>query len=141
MTLFDSDSQFREAKTIWRILGTLPLNAGLAQGQIYSWYAVNIPMNVVPKSKFTSDIDIIGCFRIPMSSVKVYRTWEVKVSLLASDGSGRSLKSGKTKDLVRQLNAYKNFGSPYVTILESYICQHGFLAKNKFPTDEMVEIM
>jgi hypothetical protein len=141
MNIFNSPSQSRESLTIWRIFSMLPLNAGLAQGQIYSWYAVNIPMNLVPGTKYTSDIDIMGCFRVRMSDEKMYRTWEVKVGLISKEGKGKSLKGGKTKDILKQLTAYRNFGSPYVSLLDTYLCEDGLLENNPFPTAEIAPII
>jgi hypothetical protein len=45
MTLFESDSQYREKLTIWRVLSSLPLYGSLAEGHIWRWFAINIPMD------------------------------------------------------------------------------------------------
>ncbi len=46
MTLFESDSQYREKLTIWRVLSVFPLYAPLAEGRVWRWFAVNIPMDL-----------------------------------------------------------------------------------------------
>lgn len=108
MTLFESPSQFREKAAICRIFELLPLQAPLAEGHIFRWFALNIPMDLGTGGSFTSDMDILACLRPLPKSVRdrpsypthsdgsIYRAWEVKVSLLYNDGTARSLKSGKT---------------------------------------------
>jgi hypothetical protein len=116
MTLFDSNPQNRENATIWRLYAHMPLFAGLAAGNVWRWFAVNIPMNIMGVEEFTSDIDIIGRFKEPPPTRKpFYKTWEVKVGLIQEDGKTRSLKAGKVKDTMDQLRAYRNFGSPDVS--------------------------
>jgi hypothetical protein len=71
----------------------------------------------------------------PRSRDWLYKTWEVKVSLLCKDGSARSLKSGQGKidRLTKQMRAYRDFGSPDVSLLDVCICEPGSLAQNAFP--------
>jgi hypothetical protein len=134
LTLFESESQHREKATIWRIFSLLPLLAGLTGGRMFRWFAVNIPMGLVTAAGFTSDIDIIAKLGgLPRSSEWIVRTWEVKVSLLCEDGSARSLKSGKTARTITQLTAYREFGSPDVSLLDVYLCEAGFIGRNAFP--------
>jgi hypothetical protein len=134
MTLFETDSQHREKVTIWRALSQLPLYSRLAGGRIFRWFAVNIPMGLEGGDRFTSDIDIIARLReIPPSRKLITKTWEVKVSLLHKDGSAQSLKSGKTDRTLKQLAAYRNFGSPDVSLLDVYVCEAGFMKSNSFP--------
>jgi hypothetical protein len=145
MTLFESHSQFREKAAICRIFELLPLQAPLAEGHVFRWFALNIPMDLRTGGSFTSDMDIIACLRPlpksasggssypPHSDGYIYKTWEVKVSLLAKDGTARSLKSGKTASTIRQLKAYRNFGSPNLSLLDVYICEAGFMDANSFP--------
>jgi hypothetical protein len=147
MTLFDSPSQFREKAAICRIFELLPLQAPLAEGHIFRWFALNIPMDLGTGGSFTSDIDIIACLRPLPKSVRgrssysphsdgyIYKTWEVKVSLLCRDGTARSLKSGKTASTIKQLRAYRRFGSSNVSLLDVYICETGFMGRNSFPPD------
>jgi hypothetical protein len=140
MTLFESPSQYREKATIWRIFQLLPLYGSLAEGHVFRWFAVNIPMDLLTGGKFTSDIDVIACLLpIPRRGIRrdpnelIFKTWEVKVSLLTDNGMARSLKAGKTRSTLKQLNAYRDFGSPEVSLLDTYICAPGFFANNSFP--------
>lgn len=147
MTLFESPSQFREKATICRIFELLLLQAPLAEGHVFPWFALNIPMDLGTGGYFTSDMDIIACLRPPPRSVRgwptypvhsdgfIYKTWEVKVSLLCKDGTARSLKSGKTVSTIKQLRAYRKFGSPNVSLLDVYVCEAGFMRKNRFPPE------
>jgi hypothetical protein len=135
MTLFDSTSQYREKATIWRVFSLSPLYAALAAGHPWRWFAINIPMDLGTGGEFNSDIDIIARLRdIPPSNKWTYRTWEVKVSLLCKDGTARSLKSGKIERTIKQLRAYRDFGSPDVSLLDIYLCEAGFMGHNVFPT-------
>jgi hypothetical protein len=140
VTLFESESQYREKATIWRIFSLLPLYAALAGGRVWRWFAINIPMDLGTGGSFTSDIDIIARLHdFPPSQEWLYRTWEVKVSLLCKDGSARSLKIGKTARTVTQLKAYREFGSPDVSLLDIYLCEAGFMTQNTFPPSILTE--
>jgi hypothetical protein len=144
VTLFQSNPQYREKLTIWQVLSLLPLYGTLAEGRIYRWFAVNIPMriNLMTGELFTGDIDIIACLNdFPHSREWIYKTWEVKVSLLYGDGSARSLKAGKVKKQITQLNAYMQFGAPEVTLLDIYICEQGFFKKNLFPSNALIDLI
>ena len=132
MTLFESPSQFREKATICRMFELLPLYAPLAEGHVFRWFALNMPMDLETGGRFTSDMDIVACLLPYPASAPlqpyprprgglIYKTWEVKVSLLYKDGTARSLKSGKTRSTMKQLRAYRNFGSPDVSLLETCI--------------------
>jgi hypothetical protein len=143
MTLFESNSLYREKLTIWRVLSLSPLYAPLAEGRVWRWFAVNIPMDLGTGAGgiFTSDIDIIARLHdFPNSKRWIYKTWEVKVSLLQKDGSARSLKAGKTKRTLTQLKAYKEFGAASTTLLDIYVCEDGFLKNNIFPTKEVYDV-
>jgi hypothetical protein len=134
MTLFETESQYRERETIWRVFSLLPLYASLAGGRVWRWFAINTPMDLGTGGAFTSDIDIIARLNdFPRSKEWLYKTWEVKVGLLFKDGTGRSLKIGKIRRTKTQLNAYKEFGSPHVSLLDIYIREAGFLEANTFP--------
>src|ERR1035437_543201 len=142
MTLFESDSQYREKLTIWRVLSSLPLYGSLAEGHIWRWFAINIPMDLGTGGEFTSDIDIIARLSdFPNSRKWFYKTWEVKVSLLCKDGTARSLKAGKIKRNITQLKAYKNYGSPSVTLLDIFICENGFMRNNVFPSKILQDVI
>jgi hypothetical protein len=134
VTLFASDPQYREKATIWRVFSMLPLYGNLAGGRVFRWFAVNIPMDLGTGGSFTSDIDIVARLHdYPRSKEWIYKTWEVKVSLLCKDGSARSLKQGKTRRLLTQLNAYRKYGAPDVSLLDIFICEAGFMDHNAFP--------
>jgi hypothetical protein len=134
VVLFDSDPQYREKATIWRIFSMFPLYGALPSGHIWRWFAINIPMDLGTGGKFTGDIDILArLYDFPRSRNWFYETWEVKVSLLCKNGRIRSLKSGKMGKMMGQLKAYREFGSPSVSLLDTYICEAGFMANNTFP--------
>src|SRR5437879_1144149 len=119
MTLFESDSQYREKATIWRVFSLLPLFGPLAGGRVWRWFAINFPMDLGTGGKFASDIDILArLYDYPRSRDWLYKAWEVKVGLLCKDGTGRSLKAGKTGRTMTQLKAYREFGSPAVSLLD-----------------------
>jgi hypothetical protein len=81
-----------------------------------------------------SDVDILArLYEFPRSRDWIYKTWEVKVSLLCKDGTACSLKAGKTARTLKQLQAYREFGSPDVSLLDVYICEAGFMSRNSFP--------
>jgi uncharacterized protein YbjT (DUF2867 family) len=50
MTLFQFDPQHRETAAIFRLLGSMPLRWGLAEGRVFRWFAVNIPMDLLHTS-------------------------------------------------------------------------------------------
>jgi hypothetical protein len=140
MTLFETESRYREKETIWRVFSLLPLYASLAGGHVWRWFAINIPMDLGTGEAFTSDIDIIARLSdFPRSKEWLYKTWEVKVGLLSKDGTGRSLKRGKIRKTKTQLNAYREFGSPHVSLLDVYICEAGFKFRNTFPPPSLNE--
>jgi len=140
LTLFESESQYREKGTIWRIFSLLPLFSFLAGGHVWRWFAINIPMDLGTGGKFTSDIDIIARLAYhPRSLGWFYRTWEVKVSLLGRDGKARSVKGGKARKVMNQLRAYREFGAPEVSLLDIVLCEAGCLAANPFPTRDLFE--
>jgi hypothetical protein len=134
VTLFESESQYREKATIWRVFSLFPLYAALAGDRAWRWFAINIPMDL-GTGGFTSDIDILArLYDFPHSQKWLYKTWEVKVSLLCKDGTSRSLKFGKIARTMTQLKAYRDFGSPDVSLLDIYLCEAGFMRHNAFPT-------
>lgn len=105
---------------------------------MWRWFAINIPMDLGTGGEFTSDIDILARLSdFPRSQEWIYRTWEVKVSLLCKDGTARSLKSGKIERTITQLETYREFGSPDVSLLDIYICEAGFMRHNVFPPSSL----
>jgi hypothetical protein len=138
MGLFQIESQYREKAAAWRIFSLLPLYAALAAGRVWRWFTINIPMDLGTGGSFTSDIDIIARLSdFPHSNKWIYRTWEVKVSLLCKDGSARSLKAGKLKRTITQLQVYRRFGAPNVSLLDVYTCEAGFMRANRFPPQSL----
>jgi hypothetical protein len=154
MTLFETPSQFREKAAICRIFELLPLQSPLAEGHVFRWFALNIPMDLGTGGSFTSDMDIIACLcplpkyvsgpsYPPHSDGYIYKTWEVKVSLLAKDGTPRSLKSGKTASTIRQLKASARSSSitlpamsfPFSDDEGSRFCLCRFLQVTLYETD------
>lgn len=97
-------------------------------------------MDLGTGGKFTSDIDILArLLDYPRSHNWLYKSWEVKVGLLCRDGTGRSLKAGKTARTMTQLKAYREFGSPAVSLLDVYVCEDGFMGTNRFPPPSLYE--
>jgi hypothetical protein len=124
---------------MWRVFSTTVIHGFLPAGRIFRWFALNLPMDLLTgSSEFTSDIDIVSRLR-PYNGQWTYKTWEVKVSLICKDGSARSLKRGKVRDTVKQLKAYRAFGSPEVALLDVYVCESGYLSRHRFPPDEVVQ--
>ena len=39
------------------------MHFGLSDGRIYRWWAINIPLNLLPDSGFAGDIDLMACTR------------------------------------------------------------------------------
>ena len=66
-----------------------------------------------------------------------YKTWEVKLMLVDLQGKPRSLKSGKTLQILNQLEVLREFGSPDVSLLEMYLHQAGSPALLSFPKEEV----
>jgi len=138
MTLFESDPRYREKATIWRLFSLLPLFGALADGHVWRWFAINIPMDLGTGGAFTSDIDIMARLHdFPRSQEWLYRTWEVKVSLIHKDGAAKSLKLGKLKRTTTQLNAYRAFGSPDTSLLDVYLCEAGFFGRHPSPPEAL----
>jgi hypothetical protein len=144
MALFDTDPQHRENQTILRLFETYVLTTALSQGTPWCWYAVNIPMDLVSPG-MKGDIDILACllsWRSPEESdKKMYRAWEVKVSTVDKNGQARSLKSGKIKNILKQLGNLRRFGVPLVSLLDLYILEDGFFERCEFPPAKIREVM
>ncbi len=160
MTLFDSDPQYREKATIFRVFSLLPLRSSLLAGCVCRWFAVNIPMDLGTNDGYAGDIDIIACLkRWPTDGSPwpndlspwhrdtpkrgfFYRTWEVKVAKLHRNGEARSLKRGKTGRILSQLDTHRKFGSPNVSLLDVYLCEAGLFGTGNadFPTSAQQSI-
>jgi hypothetical protein len=112
MTLFDSNPQYRERATLFRVFSLLPLFSSLLSGCVCRWFAVNIRMDLVTNDGYAGDIDIIACLNRWPNNLSPWpnnqspwpsdtrkqrsfcRTWEVKVAKLHENGEARSLKGG-----------------------------------------------
>jgi hypothetical protein len=147
MTLFDSNPQYREKATIFRVFSLLPLFSSLLAGCVCRWFAINIPMDLGTNDGHAGDLDIIACMkrwpnnRSPWPSNLTpwpydtprngtfYRTWEVKVAKLHADGETHSLKGGKTRRILSQLDVHRKCGSPSVSLLDVYLLEAGIGGK------------
>lgn len=125
--LFDFESQFREKRILWRTFELAPLRYSLAQGRIFKWFGINIPLSLVGCQ---GDIDLLMSLRdLPVRKfADVYETFELKTTLISRHGRAISLKASslKTKQLLGQLMRYRECGSPSVSLLEIYVCEDGF---------------
>jgi len=141
--LFDFDPHHREAAAIWRLARKMPLHFGLADGRIFRWWAINIPLHLLPSSRFYGDIDLMICtLSTPRESPGIfYRTWEVKLMLVDASGKPHSLKSNKTESTLNQLKIHRKFGSPDVSLLDLYLHEAGSKAFTSFPTEEVFLVM
>jgi hypothetical protein len=143
LTLFQFNPQFRETAAIFRLLQSMPLRWGLAEGRIFRWFAVNIPMDLLRTSQFRGDLDLIACLRSKPSEGRFlkYLSWEVKVALIDKLGRAKSLKGGKTPDIVQQLKIHRNFGSPEASLLEMFVCEDGPISLKTFPSPTVLAVI
>jgi hypothetical protein len=119
------------------------LHFGLSDGRVYRWWAINIPLNLLPDSGFVGDIDLMAATRgMPFERRGFYfKTWETKMMLVDKTGKPHSLKSNKTHDIVKQLTIQRRFGSPFVSLLELYLHESGSPALARFPTPEIFRVV
>jgi hypothetical protein len=143
LTLFEFDPQLRETAAIFRLLQSFELRWGLAEGRVFRWFAANIPMDLLPTSRFRGDLDMIACLRSFPSEPRAlhYLTWEVKVALVDKLGRPKSLKRGKTRNVVQQLKIHRKFGSPEPSLLEMFVCEDGPVSLKHFPSPEVFEVI
>jgi len=121
----------------------MPLHYGLVDGRIFRWWAINIPLNLLPSSPFSGDIDLMVCtLSTPLEPPGVfYKTWETKLVLVDKSGRPRSLKRGKTTGILNQLKTQRKFGSPDVSLLELYLHEVGSKSFKFFPTPEVFNVV
>lgn len=129
--LFSSSPQSREALAILKLIRG-PNMWALCNDTVY-WTAINIPLDIIGKGRYSGDIDIIVC--MPREFLNdaagfIYRSFEVKASLVHKGGLVKSLKSGKHKAAVKQLNKLRDFGAQQVFLLDIYIAERGYSAAN-----------
>jgi hypothetical protein len=142
-TLYGFHPQDRETAAIWRLVRELMLHWGLSDGRIFRWWAINIPLDLLPDSGFRGDIDLMACTRgTPFERRGYYfKTWEIKLMLVDKTGKPHSLKSNKTRDIVRQLTIQRKFGSPSVSLLELYLHESGSPALPRFPLRDVARVV
>jgi hypothetical protein len=108
---------------------------------MFRWWAINIPLNLLPTSRFYGDIDLMVCtLSTPMEPPGIfYKTWEVKLMLVDNSGKPHSLKSNKTEGILKQLKIHREFGSPAVSLLDLYL--HEARALKFFPAKDVFYVM
>ena len=143
MTLFQFNPQFRETAGIFRLLQSPPLRYGLAEGRVFRWFAVNIPMDLLRTSAFRGDLDLIACLRSNPSEPRFlkYLTWEVKFALIDKLGRPKSLKAGKTAEIIKQLRIHRKFGSPEASLLEMFLCDDSSISLKHFPSPPVFAVI
>lgn len=119
------------------------LHFGMADGRVFRWWAVNIPLNLLPSSGFYGDIDLMICtLSTPRERPGIYyKTWEVKLMLVDESGKPHSLKSNKTESILNQLKTHRKFGSPHVSLLEMYLHEDGSKAFKFFPQRDVSAVV
>ena len=130
MQLYEFDSHHRETAALWRLVRTLPLHFGLADGRIFRWWAINIPLNLLPSSHFVGDLDLMMCLlSTPMERPAVFfKTWEAKLILVSKEGRARIPQPrSETERILNQLKIQRRFGSPETSLLELYLHESGSL--------------
>jgi hypothetical protein len=127
--LFNTDSNEREKVCSWKIQSYMPLFSPLTS-QSWRWRAVGIPLDLVDKS-IAGDIDLM--FAVPpwpntsgQRAETTYRCYELKTSKVKLTGEVKSLKEGKFRKTIGQLEKLMEFGAPQVFLLEAYILEAGY---------------
>jgi hypothetical protein len=143
MQLFEFDAHHRETAAIWRLVQNLPFRFGLPEGRVFRWWALNVPLDLLPESGFCGDIDLMVCsLSTPGEPPRIfYKTWEVKLILLTKNGRPRSLKRNKTERILNQLKIHREFGSPDVSLLELYHHETGSKTLKFFPTPDVFNVI
>ncbi|MBN1325739.1 tetratricopeptide repeat protein [Candidatus Falkowbacteria bacterium] len=137
--MFSVKAQVRETKSILKLFQT-PNWAALCN-DTFTWFAINIPYELINNHKFKGDIDLL--VKMPKELPPIedgparYRSFEIKSILVEKSGKARSLKRGKHKNALKQLKKLKEFGSDQVILLEIYHIERGFSNFNNFPTQEI----
>jgi hypothetical protein len=86
---------------------------------------------------------MIACLRSFPSEPRALRhlTWEVKVALVDKLGRPKSLKRGKTRDIVQQLKIHRKFGASEPCLLEMFVCEDGPVSLKHFPSPAVFDVM
>ena len=141
-SLFNTDNEQREKVCSWKIQSNLLLFSGLTNDS-WSWRAVGIPLDLLDKS-LEGDIDLMFAMRHrsqdgdgPARFANMYRGFELKTAKVKKSGEVKSLKDGRFKKTIAQLQKLCDFGLPQVFLLEAFIVEAGFsLASNgTMPTE------
>ena len=100
-------------------------------------------MDLLRTSQFRGDLDLVACLRSIPSEGRFlkYLSWEVKVALIDKFGRPKSLKGGKTLDIVQQLKIQRSFGSPEASLLELFVCEDGPISLKHFPSPGVFEVI
>ncbi len=125
--LFEAKPQNREARAIWKMFRT-PTPWALCNDW-WQWFAINIPMSLAG-SEFEGDLDIIVSMpdKLPptVDGGSRYRVFETKSVLVHADGTSKSIKSGKTEKILKQLKKLERFGCQNIFLFEIHVMQAGF---------------
>jgi hypothetical protein len=115
----------------------------MVDGRVFRWWAINIPLDLLPGSGYFGDIDLMVCtLSTPKEPPGIfYKTWEVKLMLVDKSGKPHSLKSNKTEGILNQLKVQRKFGSPDVSLLELYLHEAGSAPFKFFPTADVFTVV
>jgi len=67
-----------------------------------------------------------------------YRVFEVKSASVGADGVAKSLKAGKTRKIVKQLQKLEQFGCPNIFLFEIHVLQAGYSDKRSSMSPEIL---
>lgn len=116
-SLFNTDDQQREKACSWKIQSNTLLFSGLTN-DYWRWRAVGIPLDLSDKS-LEGDIDLMFAMRHrsqdrdgPARFANIYRGFELKTAKVKKSGEVKSLKDGRFKKTIAQLQKLCDFGLP-----------------------------
>lgn len=100
-------------------------------------------MDLLHSSRFYGDLDLIACLRSYPSEPRAlkYLSWEVKLILIDKVGRPKSLKRGKTLEILQQLKIHRRFGSPEPSLLEMFLCEDSPISLKHFPSPAVFDVM
>jgi hypothetical protein len=134
--LFNTDNNQREAACAWKIVSSLMLFHALTN-ESWAWRAVGIPLHLADSS-LQGDIDLMFAVRPPreLRSLSylnpLYRCFELKTSKVGNLGKVTSLKEGKFRKTLGQLEKLRGIGASQVFLLEAFIVEAGFSRRNGY---------
>jgi hypothetical protein len=141
-SLFNTDNEQREKACSWKIQSNTLLFSGLTN-EYWRWRAVGIPLDLSDKS-LEGDIDLMFAMRHrsqdrdgPARFANIYRGFELKTAKVKKSGEVKSLKDGRFKKTIAQLQKLCDFGLPQVFLLEAFIVEAGYspASKGRMPTE------